>query len=142
VLLIDEGHDMRPEVLATLRILTNFAMDSRLVLSLLLAGNSQLRELLERQDLAPVSRRLAHCATLRLLSRSETRSYIDHRLAIVGAKTMPFDDQAVDAVFEITRGNLRAIDHLCLKTLEIAATADIPTVDASTVVTARRHLLM
>lgn len=142
VLIIDEGHDLRPEVLATLRILTNFNMDSRLVLSLLLAGNSGLRELLERQDLAPVSRRLAHCATLRLLSRPETRSYMDHRLGIVGAKALPFDDQAVDAVYEITRGNLRAIDHLGLKALEIAATADVPTVDASTVVTARRHLLM
>jgi type II secretory pathway predicted ATPase ExeA len=141
-LIIDECHDMRPEVLATLRVLTNFEMDSKLVLSLILAGDSRLRHLLDRHDLAPVSRRMAHCATLRLLSRVETRSYMEHRTTIVGSNTLPFDDQAVDAVFEITRGNLRAIDHVCLKSLEIAAAADVATIDAATVATARRHLLM
>src|SRR6059036_167403 len=32
VLILDEGHDLRAEVLATLRLLTNYDMDSRLVL--------------------------------------------------------------------------------------------------------------
>jgi type II secretory pathway predicted ATPase ExeA len=40
VVIIDEGQDLRPEVLATLRILTNYDMDSRLVLSLVLAGDN------------------------------------------------------------------------------------------------------
>lgn len=142
ILIIDECHDMRPEVLATLRVLTNFDLDSKLILSLILSGDSRLRRLLDRQDLAPVSRRMAHCATLRLLSRAETRSYMEHRASIVGSKTLPFDEQAVDAVYEITRGNLRAIDHVSLKSLEIATAADAPTIDAATVATARRHLLM
>ncbi len=34
VLLLDEAHDIRPEVLGMLRILTNFDMDSRLVVSM------------------------------------------------------------------------------------------------------------
>ena len=85
---------------------------------------------------------MAHCATLRLLSRSESRAYIEHRVGIVGSDNLPFDDQAIDAVYEITRGNLRAIDHVCFKALETAAAADAPTVDAATVSTARRHLLM
>src|SRR5690606_38940658 len=38
VLILDEAHDLRPEVLSTLRVLTNFAMDSRLMLSVILAG--------------------------------------------------------------------------------------------------------
>jgi len=142
VLIIDEAQDMRPEVLATLRVLTNFDLDSRLLLSLVIAGDSGLKRLLERQDLVPVSRRMAHCATLRLLSRSETRSYIEHRAGIAGVDTLPLDDQAIDAVYEITRGNLRAIDHVCLKSLEIAAAADVSTIDAATVANARRHLLM
>ncbi len=142
VLIIDEAQDMRPEVLATLRVMTNFDMDSRLLLSLILAGYTGLKRLLERQDLAPISRRMAHCATLRLLSRAETRSYIEHRATIVGSDSAPFDDQAIDAIYEITRGNLRAIDHVCLKALETAAAAEVPTVDPATVATARRHLLM
>jgi len=142
ILIIDECHDMRPEVIATLRVLTNFDFDSKLVLSLILSGDSRLRQLLDRQDLAPVSRRMAHCATLRPLSRAETRSYMEHRAGIVGSETLPFDDQAVDAVYEITRGNLRAIDHVCLKSLDIAAADDVPTVDATIVAAARRQLLI
>ena len=42
VLFLDDSHGMRPEVLSILRILTNFEMDSRLVLSFVLAGQPPL----------------------------------------------------------------------------------------------------
>jgi len=53
VLILDEGHDLRPDVLAILRILTNFQMDSRLVLSVVLAGQPPLGTMLSRDDLDP-----------------------------------------------------------------------------------------
>ena len=82
VLLLDEAQDMRPEVLAVLRILTNFELDSRLVLSVVLAGDARLQLLLERHELEPVRRRLAHLATLSLLARDQTRAYLKHRLQL------------------------------------------------------------
>lgn len=142
VLVIDEGHDMRPEVLAILRILTNFDMDSRLVLSLVIAGEPGLRRLLERHDLEPVRARMAHCATLRLLSRAETRDYVEHRLRSAGADSIPFDDLAFDAIFEIGRGNLRATDHLCRKAMEIAALRGTSTLDAPLFAEARQQLMI
>lgn len=142
VLLLDEAQDMRPEVLATLRILTNFDLDSRLVLSIVLAGDSRLQLLLERQELEPVRRRLAHLATLPLLARDQTRAYLQHRLQLAGAEPQVFLDEAADAVFEITRGNLRAIDHLCFKSLELAARDERSDVSAAIVVNARRLLLL
>ena len=141
VLLIDEAHDMRPEVLAILRILTNFDMDSRLVLSLVLAGPGALAQILQRDELEAVSRRMAHFATLRLLSRTETRKYMEHRLTIAGCRSFPFDEPSTDAVFEISRGNLRAIDQLCRKSLELAALNGHPVVDPSTVAAARQRLM-
>jgi general secretion pathway protein A len=140
VLLLDEAHDMRPEVLAILRIITNFDMDSRLVLSLVLAGQPGLAQLLQREELEAVSRRMAHCATLRLLSRTETRSYMEHRMRIAGARTFPFDEQSTDAVFEMCRGNLRATDQLCRKSLEVAALSGHLVVDPSIVAAARQRL--
>lgn len=142
VLLLDEAHDMRPEVLAILRILTNFEMDSRLVLAVVLAGQPSLARLLERPDLAAVRSRLAHVATLRLLSRTESAEYVQHRLTVAGAKTDLFDDRAKDAVYEITRGNLRAIDHLCRKALELAALEGTDVADTNLVTQARKHLLL
>ena len=142
VLFLDEAQDMRPEVLATLRILTNFDLDSRLILSVILAGDSRLQPLLERHELEPVRRRLAHVATLPLLARDQTRAYLEHRLRLAGAEPQVFLDEACDAVFEITRGNLRAIDHLCFKSLEIAAKGERREVSAAIVANARRHLLL
>lgn len=141
VLLIDEAHDMHPEVLAIFRILTNFDMDSRLVLSLVLSGQPPLAQMLQRESLAPVSRRMAHFANLRLLSRAESRNYMEHRMNIAGSHTFPFDEPSTDAVFEISRGNLRAIDQLCRKALELAALNAHNVVDPSTVVAARQRLL-
>ena len=142
VLLLDDTQDMSTPVLTTLRILTNFDMDSRLVLSLVLAGDNQLRHMLETPSLEPIRRRMAHIATLRLLSRAETHDYMQHRVRISGAQTFPFDKQAVDAVFEITRGNLRAIDQLARKSLELTAQKAIDTVDPSLVVEARPYVLI
>ena len=140
VLLVDEAHDMRPEVLAILRILTNFEMDSKLVLAVVLAGHPPLAQMLARDELAAVRQRVAHYATLRLLSREETRAYVEHRMHTAGARSVPFDASSLDAVYEISRGNFRAVDALALKSLEVAAKKGVAVVDPAVVMAARALL--
>lgn len=140
VLLLDEAQDLRPDVLAILRILTNFEMDSRLVLSVVLAGQPALQAMLSREDQQAVTRRLSHCATLRLLSRDETVAYVAHRSAIAGAAQPPFDAPAVDALYELSRGNMRALDQLALKSLQAAARAGADVVSSPHVLAARKDL--
>jgi general secretion pathway protein A len=140
VLLIDECHDARPEVLAILRVIANFEMDSKLVVSLLLAGQSKLRTMLRRDALEDVARRISFFGTLRLLSREETKDYIEHRLRLVGATAELFDRHAIEAVYEATQGNLRAIDNLALRSLQLAAAAGDSVVDARQVINARAQV--
>ena len=140
VLLLDESQELRPDVLDMLRILTNFDMDSRLVLSLVLAGQTALRTLLARDEQEAMARRIVHYAQLRLLSRDELARYVAHRCAVAGAATVPFDDRTLDALFEIGRGNLRATDDLALKSLTYAAAAGHATVSVQHVVGARKDL--
>ncbi len=140
VLILDEAHDLRLETLAMIRLLTNFDMDSRLVLSVVLAGQPKLRELLRRDDLEDVARRLSLCATLRCLSRDETGRYLEHRCTIAGAAKVPFDAGAVDALFEIGRGNLRATDELARKALELAHDQDRDVCESLHVAHARKLL--
>ena len=121
-------------------MLTNYDMDSRLVLSIILAGQPPLRDLMRRDNLDDVARRLAHYATLRTLSRAETGTYIEHRCAIAGATTALFDAKAVDAIYEIGRGNLRATDQLARKTIEMAHDKDADVADHTHVVQARKVL--
>jgi general secretion pathway protein A len=140
VLLVDEAHDMRPDVLGILRILTNYDMDSRLVISIVLSGQSPLAKWLNHPKLEDVARRLAHLATLRLLSRSEIKPYIEHRCLIAGAADCPFDTGAIETLYELGRGNLRATDHLSLKSLEIAHDLDCDVVNSNHVTKARGML--
>jgi type II secretory pathway predicted ATPase ExeA len=67
---------------------------------------------------------------------------MQHRMRVAGAAQFPFDSQALDAVYEITRGNLRAIDHLARKSLELAANKGTPIVDPTLVAAARQNLLL
>jgi len=141
LLIFDDAHDARREVLSILRVLTNYKMDSQLVLGVLLAGQPRLHKLMASEELEAVRQRIAHHATLRLLGRGEARDYMTHRMDLAGSRSSAFEPEAVDAVYEITLGNLRAIDHLALKSLETAARQGVPIVDATIVLAARKKLL-
>ena len=140
VLVLDEAHDLRPDVLGMMRVLTNFDMDSRLVVSILLVGQTPLRELLKRDSLEAVTRRLAHLGTLRLLSKDESHRYLAHRCAVAGATTVPFAPGAMEGIYGIASGNLRATDQLALKALEVAHDTGASIVDPNHVAQARRTL--
>jgi general secretion pathway protein A len=140
ILILDDAHELRPDVLGLLRILCNFQMDSRLVVSIILLGQSPLRDTLRRPELEDVTRRLAHIGALRTLSQKETNEYLRHRTAVAGARSFPLDQSAVTAVFEVARGNLRASDHLTLKSLELAHAAEVKVVDSNQVTEAAKLL--
>ncbi len=121
-------------------MLTNFEMDSRLVVSIVLAGQPGLQTLLQLNNHQDTAHRMAHKASLRSLSQKEIIDYIKHRCRIAGATSIPFDADALTAVVEIGKGNLRATDYLALKSLEIAHDADSKTVNSNHVIQARAML--
>lgn len=142
VLLLDESHDIRPSSLGMLRLLTNFEMDSKLVLSVILAGQPPLRQMLAREEAQALAQRLVHVATLRLLSRDETRDYVQHRCRMAGAKSDIFDTGAHEALFEISTGNLRAVDHLAIKAIESSARKKLSAVSVNEIIAARQSLCL
>jgi len=87
-----------------------------------------------------VARRIADYATLRPLSPKESSQYLEHRTSIAGATTFPFDTSATEALYEVSRGNLRAMDNLALRSLEITAAAERKVVCSDQVIEARARL--
>jgi MSHA biogenesis protein MshM len=140
VLLLDESQDLPLSSLAMFRLLTNFEMDSQLVLSLVFAGQPPLRQMLGSEEAHALAQRLVHVASLRLLSREEVEAYVQHRCRTAGATTDIFDASAHEALFEISRGNLRAIDHLAIKAIEACARAGAAAVSANDIIQARSTL--
>jgi type II secretory pathway predicted ATPase ExeA len=140
VLILDDAHELRSDVIGMLRALTNFDMDSRLVLSIVLCGQPPLAALLRRAEHEDMARRIVHYAVLGALSREEVQQYVAHRCAVAGAVTVPFDQGSFDAIYEVGRGNLRATDVIALKSLEVADRRNRDMVDATCVVEARRFM--
>jgi len=142
VIIIDEAQDIRPDVLSLLKLITNFDMDSQLIVSIVLIGHPKLRKLLSHPDLEDVARRIARYSSLRLLTREETSEYIQHRLRIVGAKDDLFDRQALDTIFECSQGNLRAIDRIALESIRQAAQAGKSVIGINHVMKARSKVML
>jgi type II secretory pathway predicted ATPase ExeA len=142
VLIIDDAQEMRDTTLRILKLVTNFDMDARLVVSVILAGQIPLKTCLSRPGLEDVKQRLAYCGELRLLTREETRAYIAHRCKIVGFVHTPFENTAIDAIYEITAGNMRAIDAIALHALEEADRNGRTMVETPDVVVARSRVWM
>jgi len=137
VLILDEAHSIRPDVLSILSVLTNFNMDSRLVVSIILAGQTPLTDLLRQPSLDDVAKRMVHCASLKLMPASDVNRYIKHRCVIAGSTVSLFEPDALTAIYEIARGNFRATDYLALKSLESAHDNESDSVNANHVVEAR-----
>jgi len=64
---------------------------------------------------------------------SGVKAYISHRLQIAGAEAAIFEDAAIDAIYEATRGTPRLINQLCDLALVYAFTMDSKTVPASVI---------
>jgi general secretion pathway protein A len=142
VMILDDAHELRPDVLGMFKALTNFDMDSKLVLSIVLVGQPPLAKLLRRADLVDVAQRLSWYGELRALSRDETRAYVVHGCQIAGTTRELFDSRAQEALYEMGRGNPRATGHLARRALEVevAHAADQQTVSAKHVISARGTL--
>ena len=142
VIIIDESHEMRPDVLGLLRLLTNFEVDSKLVLSFILAGQAPLRTLLRRDELAAIRGRLAYVASLRTLTRDESQAYLKYRAGLAGAATSLFDENALEAIYEVAQGNLRALNTVALNTLHEAAADGATVCGTEHVIRARQRTML
>jgi type II secretory pathway predicted ATPase ExeA len=87
-----------------------------------------------------VAGRLAHRARFELLSASQVEDYVRHRCAIAGATQAPFDADALTALHDLTRGNLRATDRLAHKALLLAHEAGAERVNTNHITKARGML--
>ena len=142
VLLIDDAHEIRPTTVSVLKLLTNFEMDSRLVVSIVLTGQPKLRALLQKEELQDITQRIYHHEELRLLSQEEAIKYLKHRCSIVALNPFPFDESAQQSIFTFSRGNMRIMDLLCLKALELASQRKLFAVGESLVLEAKKTTWM
>ncbi len=122
IIVIDEAHRLRPDVLLDLAVLTNFEWDSANRLTLILAGQTALRGTLKLGALEAIAQRITVRYTVRGFDREECSRYLEHRLAAAGCERPLFSQPAVESLYNASGGVMRRIDALAHHALAVAAT--------------------
>ena len=133
VLVVDEAQAFGAKALAELRLLTSFLCDSDSPLSLVLAGQPGLRSQLKTPANEALDDRIMIRMHLAGLSRTETGDYVRAHLRAVGAPEDLFADEAVDLVFQHSRGRPRRINKLCTQAVVKGGHKNIRPIDADLV---------
>ncbi len=111
VVVVDEAHLLEdPHTLEALRLLLNFEADGRGALTLLLVGQPGLLPAMDRSP--ALEERLAVKCLLRPMSQPETVRYVEHRLRVAGAQRTMFQEDAIEALHELSHGVARRINRL------------------------------
>jgi general secretion pathway protein A len=140
VLVVDEAHHLDRDVLEQVRLLTNLETATHKLLQIILIGQPELRELLERNDLRQLAQRITGRYHLNPLSRDETAAYVRHRLRVAGSTSDIFSPVALLELFRLSGGVPRVINILCDRALLGAYAQDRHRVTGALVLQAAREV--
>ena len=114
-LVVDEAQALRRELLEEVRLLTNLETSQQKLLQIVLLGQPELEVVLDSQELRQLKQRVALRCQLLPLDSQQTRSYVLSRLERAGGQADPpiFSPEALDQIYECSRGIPRVINTLC-----------------------------
>jgi general secretion pathway protein A len=122
VVIVDEAQNLDREVLEQLRLLSNLETETEKLMQIILLGQPELREVLDRPDLRQLSQRVAIRWHLDPLDRQETHKYVRHRLRVAGGDESTFEPKAIDVLYDHSAGIPRLINIIAHRALLVAFT--------------------
>jgi general secretion pathway protein A len=142
LLFIDEAQNLGAANLELIRMLSNLETTRSKLLQIILVGQPELSEKLERHDLRQLRQRINLTCYLEPLNRKETRAYIDHRISIAAQKNLNlFSAAAHRAIYKFSDGVPRRINIVCDRALLAAYSNNQARVGLATVRTVIKELL-
>ena len=118
VLMIDEAQLIPSKAtFDEIRLLTNFQLDDQNLLSVVLIGQPELADRLERSAYAPLRQRIGMRYALGPLSLEETIEYVEHRIRVAGGSSNPFTVEAMEQMHALSGGIPRIINTLATTAL-------------------------
>jgi len=123
VIIIDEAQDLEIAVLEQLRLLSNLETETEKLIQIVLIGQPELNQLLERDELRQLGQRITIQWELLPLNLEETKGYIQHRLNVaLGKGKINFTDSAREAIFKYSHGIPRMINVVADRALLVGYT--------------------
>jgi general secretion pathway protein A len=124
VLIVDEAHDLTPEVFEEVRLLSNLETPTEKLLQIILSGQPEIEEKLARPELRQFRQRIALRRRIHALTLEDAERYMAHRLRVAGGDpAQVFSPEAMATVFRFSQGIPRVINLICEQAL-ISAYAD------------------
>ena len=113
VLVVDEAQILSLQTLEEIRLLTNLETSTHTLLQIVLAGQPEIEQILNRRELRQLRQRIALRAKTLPLTPEETGGYILERLRIAGSNGEEiFSPAAIEAVYRHGRGIPRVTNLL------------------------------
>jgi general secretion pathway protein A len=106
--------------LEQVRLLTNLETSKEKLLQIVLLGQPELRDLLQRRNLRQLAQRITARYHLSPLSSKDTHRYIRHRMQVAGSLRNPFRRSAMNALYQRSRGIPRLINIIADRSLTAA----------------------
>jgi general secretion pathway protein A len=114
LLIVDEAQNLTHRVLEEVRMLSGVETTKEKALRIILAGQPELNEKLNSQELIQLAQRVRLRFHLTALSKPETTAYIDHRLEVAGSQGRRiFAADTYATIYKYTGGVPRLINTLC-----------------------------
>jgi general secretion pathway protein A len=114
VLIVDEAHNLDWDVLEEIRLLGNLENRRGKLLQIVLAGQQELDDKLERPEYRQLKQRIALRCALRGFDVQETTAYINSRMARAGVATQGFIPRDVIQELQFrSQGIPRIINSIC-----------------------------
>jgi general secretion pathway protein A len=130
VLILDEAQNLDLHALEQVRLLSNVETHAEKLLQILLVGQPELLDKLDRPELRQLKQRIGLHCRIAPLTPEQTRDYVRTRLRVAGAKDLGlFSDEAITRIAEYSSGIPRLINTLCDHCLLIGYADQIRRID-------------
>ncbi len=128
VLLIDESQEMSAQVLSELRILSSTRFDSRIILTVVLCGDSRLTEKLRNNELLPLGSRIRVRLYMEYATPKELLECLLHLLTAAGNARL-MTKELMSTLCEHAAGNYRVLTTMAAELLAVAAKNEYTKID-------------
>ncbi|MXS84324.1 ExeA family protein [Nitrosomonas oligotropha] len=144
LVIMDESHLMTEDVINGIRLLNNLEEGSTKLIQLLLLGQEELMEKINRPEMAPFKQRIAALETLGKMNVDRVLQYIKHRIQVAGGTPELISDTGWEALTIAfgSGGTPRTINSLCDRSLNVAYERNKTIVDAQDVYEATQRMGM
>jgi type II secretory pathway predicted ATPase ExeA len=145
LLVVDEAHLIPGKpTFEEIRLLTNFQMDDRNLIAIVLVGQPELRERLKHRAYRALTQRIGAEFHLTPLSADDSVAYVRHRLSVAGATRPVLSEPAIRRLHAASGGIPRVLNHLATQALLEGMARGMALVDeeAAQVAAGDRHLVM